>query len=101
MWILGLILGVLLLLTILLVILLIVPVDLVFRVGKGQGIESKVRIEWLFGLIGKDIRGKEKKPKEKEKVKKKREVSNLSLPFCVLVDSPGGLSGLSEIFSGR
>jgi hypothetical protein len=75
-WILGPILGTF----IFLIILLIVPVDLVFNIGKSDHKESRVRIGWLFGLIGKDIRGRRKqakvKVKEKEK-KKKRSVKPL------------------------
>lgn len=68
MWILGPILGIL----IFLIILLCVPVDLVFNIGKRDHIESRVRIGWLFGLIGKDIRARRKQAKVKVKKKKKK-----------------------------
>jgi hypothetical protein len=67
-WILGPILGIL----IFLIILLCVPVDLVFNIGKRDHIESRVRIGWLFGLIGKDIRARRKQAKVKVKKKKKK-----------------------------
>lgn len=73
MWILGPILGIL----IFLIILLIVPVDLIFNIGKRDNIESRVRIGWLFGLIGKDISGRRKQAKVKKEKKKKRSVKPL------------------------
>lgn len=73
MWILGPILGIL----IFLIILLIVPVDLIFNIGKRDNIESRVRIGWLFGLIGKDISGRRKQVKVKKEKKKKRSVKPL------------------------
>ena len=71
MWILGPILGIL----IFLIILLIVPIDLIFNISKRDNIESRVRIGWLFGLIGKDIRARKKQAKVKVKVKKKKKRS--------------------------
>ena len=68
MWILGPILGTF----IFLIILLLVPVDLIFNISKRDHIESRVRIGWLFGLIGKDIRGRRKQAKAKVKKKKKK-----------------------------
>ncbi len=68
MWILGPILGIF----IFLIILLIVPIDLIFNISKRDNIESRVRIGWLFGLIGKDIRAKKKQVKVKVKKKKKK-----------------------------
>lgn len=73
MWILGPILGIL----IFLIILLLVPVDLIFNIGKRDNIESRVRIDWLFGLIGKDISGRRKQAKVKKEKKKKRSVKPL------------------------
>jgi len=71
-WILGPILGTF----IFLIILLLVPVDLVFNISKRDHKESRVRIGWLFGLVGKDIRGRRKQAKVKEK-KKKRSIKPL------------------------
>ena len=52
----------------LLILLLSVPVDLTFSLEKGKGLRSRVRIGWLFGLVGKDFGGngrnlKPEKPK--------------------------------------
>jgi len=82
-WILGPILGIL----IFLIILLCVPVDLVFNISKRDNIESRVRIGWLFGLIGKDIRAKKKQAKVK---KKKRSVK----PLLAIVRTRGFLKRL-------
>ena len=68
MWILGPILGIF----IFLIILLIVPIDLIFNISKRDNIESRVRIGWLFGLIGKDISVGRKQVKVKVKKKKKK-----------------------------
>ncbi len=86
MWILGPILGIL----IFLIILLCVPVDLVFNISKRDNIESRVRIGWLFGLIGKDIRSKKKQAKVKVKKKKKRSVK----PLLAIVRTRGFLKRL-------
>ena len=86
MWILGPILGIL----IFLIILLCVPVDLVFNISKRDNIESRVRIGWLFGLIGKDIRAKKKQAKVKVKKKKKRSVK----PLLAIVRTRGFLKRL-------
>jgi len=85
-WILGPILGIL----IFLIILLCVPVDLVFNISKRDNIESRVRIGWLFGLIGKDIRSKKKQAKVKVKKKKKRSVK----PLLAIVRTRGFLKRL-------
>ena len=88
MWILGPILGIF----IFLIILLIVPIDLIFNISKRDNIESRVRIGWLFGLIGKDIRSKKKqaKVKVKKKKKKKRSVK----PLLAIVRTRGFLKRL-------
>jgi len=70
-WILGPILGIF----IFLIILLIVPIDLIFNISKRDNIESRVRIGWLFGLIGKDISGRRKQAKVKVKKEKKKKRS--------------------------
>ena len=47
----------------LVILLLSVPVDLTFSLEKGEGVRSRLRIGWLFGLVGKDLGGKGKKLK--------------------------------------
>ena len=85
MWILGPILGIL----IFLVILLVVPVDLIFNISKGDNLESRVRIGWLFGLIGKDISGRRKQAKVK--VKKKKRKKRSVKPLLAVVRTRGFL----------
>ena len=65
MWILATVLGILLFF----VILLSVPVDLIFCLEKEADFKSRVRVGWLFGLVGKGISVKEKKPEKEEKKK--------------------------------
>jgi len=84
-WILGPILGIL----IFLIIVLCVPVDLVFNIGKRDHIESRVRIGWLFGLIGKDISGRRKQAKVKVKVKKKKRKKRSFKPLLAVVRTRG------------
>ena len=88
MWILGPILGIF----IFLIILLIVPIDLIFNISKRDNIESRVRIGWLFGLIGKDIsvRRKQAKVKVNKEKKKKRSVK----PLLAVVRTRGFLKRL-------
>ena len=64
MWVLATVLGIFLFFA----LLLAIPVDVTFRVEKSTDFKSRVRVRWLFGLIGKDISG-EKKKREKEKKK--------------------------------
>jgi hypothetical protein len=66
-WILATILG----LVFFFVILLSIPIDLRLTVEKEESFGSRVRIAWLFGLIGKDIERKKKERKPKKKKKKK------------------------------
>ena len=85
MWILGPILGIL----IFLIILLVVPVDLTFNISKIDNTESRVRIGWLFGLIGKDISGRRKQAKVK--VKKKKRKKRSFKPLLAVVRTRGFL----------
>jgi hypothetical protein len=87
-WILGPILGIF----IFLIILLIVPIDLIFNISKRDNIESRVRIGWLFGLIGKDISvgRKQAKVKGNKEKKKKRSVK----PLLAVVRTRGFLKRL-------
>ena len=76
MWILAVVLGPLLFF----VVLLAVPVDLVFYIEKDMTFSSKVRVGWMFNLVGKEIGGKkkrEKKKPKKEKEKRKRRIKPL------------------------
>ena len=59
----------------LVVLLLSIPIDLAFSYERGEGSRLRMRIGWLFGLIGKELGGerkvRNKKPKE-EKARKER-----------------------------
>jgi hypothetical protein len=66
-WILGTVLGVFLFL----LLLLAVPVDVVFSVEKDTDFRTRVRVGWMFGLIGRDI-GAGKKPGKKREAEKKK-----------------------------
>ena len=59
----------------LLVLLLSVPIDLSFSMERDERFRSRMRIGWLFGLVGKDLgggeNGKESKEEEEEKPKKR------------------------------
>lgn len=60
----------------LVVLLLSIPIDLAFSYERGEGSRSRMRIGWLFGLIGKEMGGErkgwEKKPKERKAKKGRR-----------------------------
>lgn len=68
MWILGTVLGVFLFL----LLLLAVPVDLVFSAEKGAELKTRFRIGWMFGLVSKEIKRKEKPKKEPQAGEKRR-----------------------------
>ena len=58
------------------VLLLSIPVDLAFFFERGEVSRSRMRIGWLFGLIGKELggakSGREKKPEEMKAKKRRR-----------------------------
>ena len=58
------------------VLLLSIPVDLTFSYERGEGSRSRMRIGWLFGLIGKELgrdkKGRAKKPKVNDPNKGRR-----------------------------
>ena len=60
----------------LLVLLLSVPIDLSLSMERDERFRSRMRIGWLFGLVGKDLgggeNGKESKEEEEEEEPKKR-----------------------------
>ena len=51
---------------------LTVPIDLRFRFANRERTESTVRVEWLFGLLGKNITGGRKEPRAPPPERKKR-----------------------------
>jgi len=48
-------------------LLLSIPVDLAFSYERGEDSRSRMRIGWLFGLIGKELGGEEKGRRKKPK----------------------------------
>ena len=42
-----------------------IPVDMVFDVGRSGAARSRMRVGWLFGLLGKEFGRRKKKPKER------------------------------------
>jgi len=50
------------------ILMLSAPVDIKFDLATHEYVKAKIRIGWLFGLVWKDIRAREKKkPKERRK----------------------------------
>ncbi len=87
MWILAILFGIVLFF----IGLLAIPIDLRFYLEKEEKLRSQARVEWLYGLIGKDIEFKKDKDKSKpkKKKKKKRKWKGHSRPFLALVRSKG------------
>ena len=86
MWVLAVVFGVFLFF----VLLLTIPFDLTFYVEKDIDFKSRVRVGWMFNLIGKDIKWKKKPKKEKPKKKKRRRVK----PFIAMLRARGFLRRL-------
>jgi hypothetical protein len=85
-WILATVLGVFAFI----VLLLTVPVDLAFNVEQDAATHSRVRVGWMFNLIGKDIKRKKKPEKEKPEEQKKRRIK----PFITMLRARGFLRRL-------
>ncbi len=86
----------------LLVLILSVPFDLSFSLERNERFQSRVRIGWLFGLVGKDLGGgengnepKEEKPKEQGRRRKR------SLRRFLAAIRTRGLPGHSLRFARR
>jgi hypothetical protein len=67
------------------VFLLSIPVDLAFYFERGEVSRSRMRIGWLFGLIGKDLggakSGREKNPEEMKAKKGRGSIHGLMAAF--------------------
>ncbi|MBT4510726.1 MAG: DUF2953 domain-containing protein [Chloroflexi bacterium] len=85
MWILATLLGIILFF----IVLLAIPIDLRFFLEKEDNLRSQARVEWLYGLIGKDIKFKKEKAKPKKKKKRKRKWKGNIRPFLALVRTKG------------
>ena len=99
MWILATLLGIILFLVVLLAILAI-PIDLRFYLEKEEKLRSQARVEWLYGVVGKDIKSKKEKPKPKKKKKKKRKWKGHARPFLALVRSKGFIRRFIRFLKG-
>ena len=75
----------------LLILLLSVPVDLTFSLEKGEKLRSRVRIGWLFGLVGKDFGGEGRKPKPEKPKKPGGRRKRSPRPFLVTLRTRGFL----------
>ena len=86
MWILATVLGVFTFI----ILLLTIPIDLVFNIEKDVAFHPRVRVGWMFNLIGKDVKRKKKPKKEKAKEKRKRRIK----PFIAMLRARGFLRRL-------
>lgn len=70
-------------------LLLAIPVDLRFSVEKADNFRSQARVEWMFGLIGKDIKRTKKEPKPKKKKKREFKARRHIRPLLAMVKTRG------------
>ena len=56
----------------LVILVLCVPLDVAFHIDVYGRPKFRMRVVWLFGLVSKEVKKGEKKPKEKEKVTKEK-----------------------------
>ena len=57
----------------LIVLLMSIPIDLAFSYERGESSRSRMRIGWLFGLIGKELGGQKKGEDKKPKTRKDKQ----------------------------
>ena len=69
----------------LVVLVLSIPVDLTFEVATQTTGGQKVRVGWLFGLVGKDILPGKKKPPKKKKPEKVKKIKKRKRPSPGLI----------------
>ena len=79
----------------LILLVLSIPVDMSFDVGGPGAARSKMRVGWLFGLLGKEFGGRRKMPKERAPKRKKRRWS--AKPFLSPLVTKGVGSGLLKL----
>ena len=85
------------------VLILCVPIDASFNVDISKNPRLRIRLTWLFGLIGKDISRKEKKPEKKkrppeEKPKKKGRIGFSTV--LKILRTKGLLRRIKELIKG-
>ena len=86
------------------VILLSIPIDLAFSYERGQGSRSRMRIGWLFGLIGKELGGEKKagrKSPRRGRQKRGGGASEGFWPCSGPKTSPEGSSSLPSVWLVR
>lgn len=74
-----------------------IPVDLALDVGGAGVAKPRVRIGWLFGLLGKDLGRTSKKPKEPAPKKKKTKKKRSAAQFLSVLAAKGVASGLVKL----
>ena len=80
----------------LIILLFSIPVDMAFDVGGPGAARSRMRVGWLFGLLGKEIGRSRKKPRERaSKSRKKKRSAN---PFLSLLLTKGVARELVKLF---
>jgi len=71
------------------ILLLAIPIDLRFSVQKEKHFRSQVRVEWMFGLIGIDLKRRKKEPKPKKKKKSKFQARRHIKPLLAMTKTRG------------
>ena len=72
-----------------------IPVDMAFDFGGSGAARSRMRMGWLFGLLGKEFGRTRKKPKERASKEKKKKRS--AKPFLSLLMTKGVATGLLKL----
>ena len=81
-------------------LLLCIPVDLTFTYQRGESSRSRMRIGWLFGLIGKELGG-EKQSGERKPKKMKAKTRRRSFPESLAVLRARGFAGRLFLLARR
>ena len=74
-----------------------IPVDMAFDVGGPGAARSRMRVGWLFGLLGKEFGRRGKKPKERAPKPKKKKKRLSAKPFPSLLVTKGVARGLLKL----
>ena len=74
-----------------------IPVDMAFDVGGPGAAKSRMRVGWLFGLLGKEFGRRGKKPKERAPKPKKKKKRLSAKPFPSLLVTKGVARGLLKL----
>ena len=74
-----------------------IPVDMAFDVGGPGAARWRMRVGWLFGLLGKEFGRRGKKPKERAPKPKKKKRRLSAKPFPSLLATKGVARGLLKL----